>query len=403
MKVVILGPFGAGSLADEAVLAGLLRHLAAGKHSITLLSADPARSHAIHGLKGLALPGPQHLLSTPLAYEALAQAHLLVVAGAGILNEKGKMPARAWLGALEHARRLKVKTAVVGAAAEPIADARERVRLQRLLHNFTDALSARDDESKQALMGYGLSSTRVSNNGDLILALAAAPAAAPARNRFGIVFSANLPSRREFGHGPAAPDPRALESMRALCAALPDAAGGELRIFHDDTPAAGNSLAALLDAVPGKRATLQPANCPLKVILQQMAGCEAIFSFSRHGAILAACAGTPAAAPAAETGATQCLAAFGLSDYAVPARDGAFDGAEAAAALRRIAEKDAELRSAVQQKISALARKETQNARMLELLVPKRDRYPARPPKPAAKRKRTRSENRDASDPWFTA
>src|SRR4051812_46845640 len=101
MNVAISGPFGLGSFADELVLGGVLRHLAAGKHDVTVLSADPAAPQAIHGVKAVEPPSPSGLFSPPAASEVVSKAHLFVLASAGVINDYGSRPARAWLAQLE--------------------------------------------------------------------------------------------------------------------------------------------------------------------------------------------------------------------------------------------------------------------------------------------------------------
>ena len=407
MKIVIAGPFGAGTLADEAVLAGLLGHLGK-KHEITVLSQDPLKTEALHGVEAEKLAKPKDLLSTPAAWRALTQAHLLVVCGGGVLSERGAIPACAWLSLLEHARRVEVKTAAVGLGALEIADPRERIRLQRLLHNFADCVSARDEASKRALVSYGLSPNRISANGDLALALGAqasslpadarasspppdaariaAPegrleACAPRSRRLGIIFSEHVPSREGFGVEERKTSISLFHAaqswLRALLAALPH----ELVIFHDDTASAADAAAAICNGTPSARLRTRPANCALLTLQKELAACEAIFSFTLHGLILGAASGRPVAGLAAETGASQFLTSLGLASSVVACQNEDFAAEAAVSVLRDLIARAPEISALVQQKFTALARKEAHDARMLEYLVPKRERYPPRPPR----------------------
>lgn len=172
MNVVIAGPFGHGTLSDEAVLAGLLRHLAARKHTAVVLSADPARTEEVHGVSAVQAAAPGSLLSAKQFWNALSKAHLLVLASGGVVSADGKAPARSWLAVLEHAQVAGLQTAVVGVGALEIDDLKERARVRRLLHFFAGGLSTRDEDSKQALMSYGLGACNISASGDPALALA---------------------------------------------------------------------------------------------------------------------------------------------------------------------------------------------------------------------------------------
>jgi polysaccharide pyruvyl transferase WcaK-like protein len=375
MKVVIAGPFGSGALADEAVLAGLLRHLGR-KHEITVLSQNPDRTEALHQVQAETLAKPKDLLASPEAWHALSQAHLLVLCGAGVLSERGTMPARVWLSMLEHACRVEVKTAVMGVGALPVENKQESIRLQRLLHNFTAGISVRDEQSKQALVSYGLSPGLVSANGDLALALATGAEARwkPKNQRVGLIFSEQLPSRDGFGFEERRAAPALVQATQAWLSALLASCPHEVVIFHDDTPSAAEAVAIIRSAASPGRVQAQPANLAPGMLQKDLANCAACFSFTLHGLMLSATCGVPAAGLEAETGASRFLAALGQGRSAVACRDGAFEVEAALKEMHALLEGEAALSALVTQKIGVLTRKETQNARMLEYLVPRRER-----------------------------
>ena len=389
MNIVILGPFGYGSLADEAVLAGLLKRLLATgrgtgnptvasgtppKHNVTVLSADPEKTAAIHDAHAVALANPGSVVSTPDAWEALTQAHLLVAAGGGVLGAQGKTPSRVWLSAVEHAHRVGVKTAVVGVGAREIAEPRERIRLQRLLHNFTDSTSTRDAESKGTLVSYGLSPNRVSNNGDPALALAAGEIVYAPRERVGLVVAEAVPSRETFGPEGRRVFQPLLQATRTLVADL----DCEVIVFHDDTDSARECVARLRDGLPAERVSALAADCPLARIRAEMAACQVVFSQTLHGLLLAAGCGVPVVGLSAEPGAEAFLKFLGCADCALPPQESAFDAALASARLRELLARAPEVSRLVRQRVAILARKEAQNARMLEFLVPRRERFAKR-------------------------
>ena len=427
MNIVISGPYGLGSLSDEAVLAGLLARLA-GAHAITVLTSNPERVAAAHPIfaasaamddngedddeddepeaeeevrakkspgekKGpehilVQLPGPGSLLSTPRAWNAMAKGHALVLASAGTISDAGNPPARVWLSQLEHGRTAGVKTALVGIGARPAPDARERARIQRFLHNFTECLSARDDTTKEVVCEYGMSPSRISNNGSPALALAsvvrASAPATPVPGRIGIVLTPRVPSRDEFGFEAAHLSGHVAAPMAKLIGDLLAQPGVSVTLFHDDTPPMESAIHALIPASAAGRVTaLSPAQ-PIEKLRESMAGCEVVFSCSLHGLMLAATAGVPVIGLQAETGAREFLRTLMPESDTWLLPSGA-DGAafDAAFALQRIAAARtgaAGLREFVGNKLKVLLRKEAQNGRMLELLVPRRDRRTDRGP-----------------------
>ena len=369
MNVVISGPFGRGSLADEAVLAGLLKHLKHAKNVVNVLSANPDATRGMHGIEAIKAGEPGGLLSNKAVWEALEKAHLFVLAGAGVINAKGTMPARVWLGQLEHAQTAGVKTAVIGIGAEVIKEARDRARVQRLLHHCAEGISARDAASKAALISYGMNANRISANGDPTLALlATGDIAQPAAGelRIGIVLAASVPTRTEFGFEKIEPNDADAKLARGLVEELLKNGAAQIRVFHDDTDEVGE-FADTLEALDDSKVELIAAEVPIAEIQKELAQCHAVFSFSLQGLMLAATSGAPAAGFAEETGAGEFLNAAGLARGIVATRD-ASAAANAILALAR----NAEVREKLKGKMSILKKKEAQNARMMELLVPRR-------------------------------
>jgi len=372
MNVVIAGPFGYGTLADEAVLAGLLRHLAVRKHEAVVLSADPARTEEIHGVSAVQLAAPGSLLSNREFWRALGKAHLLVLASGGVISAAGSPPARSWLSVLEHAQVAGLQTAVVAVGALQIEDLKERARVQRLLHHFAGGLSARDESSKRTLMGYGLSACNISASGDPALVLGGATLAKPEPSRIGIVLAQRIPSRTGFGVEPGPTPASTLAAAQELLREVLNQPGVAVTLFHDDTEPA-REFAALLAGGPGpERIKAQPAGGPVARIQAAMSECSAILSLSLHGLILAAGVGVPVAGCAGEPGASEFLASLGLGRHALPVGDGAFDPGEAAATLRELLGQGTALRQVIAARMAGLRRKEAQNERMMGLLVPRR-------------------------------
>ena len=406
MNVVISGPFGRGMLSDEIVLAGLLRHLAHGKHHITVFSANPVSTTDMHAsaygesqkelLQAVKMSEPSKLLSTPEAWTAMNEAQLMILASAGVFSQsdKSKSGAYAWLAPLEHAQRVGVKTAVIGIGALQIADRLERVRMQRLLHNCVDSISVRDSDSKQAVMTYGLSANRISNNGDPALALTRPFSTESKERRVGVILSGSVPSRSGFSTEPITPGyelTRIVQNFFEKLISLEPQL--KVLVFHDNT-SSGEQLADIVESVQQKSLSsnattkgnvdedflvFQESSLPINETQATLETCGAIFSFSLHGLLLGATSGVPVAGLASESGASALLNSLGLGQYSVASPQGKESepealGVIAATAVYELLGRQAELQKLVRERVRVLTRKEAQNARMLELLVPRRQR-----------------------------
>ena len=385
MNIIISGPFGLGSLADEAILAGLISRLSHG-HEITVFTQHPDRVSAAHpdaALKLVALANPSSVLSTPPAWHALAKGHAFIISSAGTISDSGNPPSRVWLSQLEHGRTAGVKTAIVGVGARPAPDARERARIQRFLHNYADGIAVRDDSAKVVTCAYGMSPSRISNNGTPTVALAAQPVKTrPRTGRIGIVLNAHAPTHDDFGFEEMHFSGHVSKPYQALIKALLEDAAQSIVLFHDDTPPAHRFVRDVQASAPDGRIEALSADTSIHVIREQMAGCEVVFSTSLQGMVLATTAGTPTLGLRIETGAIEFLRAAlpdGESRALPEAENG--DAFDAAFAVKRLADAraaSATLRETLQGRLKALLRKEAQNSRMIELLVPRRDRYDRR-------------------------
>jgi polysaccharide pyruvyl transferase WcaK-like protein len=369
MNIVISGPFGMGSLADEAVFAGLLKHVSGEKNSVSVLTFDAEKTTRIHNVPAVTLQSPSAFITNMEVWRLLEKAHLFVLASAGPMSSAGKQPARNWLAQLEHAQRAGAKTAIVGVGALPVTEARERARVQRFLQLNTDAISTRDAQSKLTVITYGMNSNRVSFNGDPVLALAA-PSLAPG-NAIGIVLAQNVPSREGFGFDAKELSPAVRASAEQLVATLLKDSDAPLKVFHDDTQAsrtAGESLRKL----SAERISLHTCDGPIQTLMQAVGECGSIFSFSLHGLILGAAAGVPVTGLREELGAAEFLESIGLRDFVLSTP---LDPIGAVGALKTQLSRAADLRELLQKRLSMLKKKESQNARMLALLVPRRIAY----------------------------
>lgn len=371
MNVLIHGPFGLGSLADEAILAGILARYATTKHGVTVLTADPENTKRLHGnVTAILHASPKTLLSNKAVWKAFDASHLFVLCSGGAIGYAGEVPSRYWLGQLELVHKAELKVAVMGVSAEPIKEMRESVRVQRLLHHFADAVSTRDDESKRVLSTYGLNANRVSVSGDLALGIAQV-APSPEKNRVALFISSTLPSRGEFGYAPVAGEAEGscASAIGSLATALLKD-GKKLSVFHNADEASAAFARNTFNGFDPDQLTLIAPDRPFNEILQEVAKCEGAVSFTYHGALLSALCGVPSVSFAAERGMAALAKTLGLEAFVVPT-------VESSAVLNTLQTLlgAAGLRETLVKRVSDLRKKEAQNLRAMEALVPKRDVY----------------------------
>lgn len=389
MNVLIHGPFGSGSLADEAMLAGLLARYAATKHEVTVLTADPEETRLLHGgVKAIRHESPKTLLSNKPVWAAFDTAHLFVLTGAGPINFKGELPARFWLSQFELVQKVGIKVALVGVRAEPIPEMRESVRAQRLLHHFSDSLTVRDDDSKSVLADQGLNQNRVSVNGDPTLGLAPVTPN-PEAKRVALFVTHTLPSRTEFTYAPEAATASAEHAQRLrtlIDTLLKD--GASLSIFHDAAAPVMDFVRDLVADIDPERITLIAPDRSFGEILIELARCETAVSCTYHGALLSAICGVPAATVTEEPCVPTLLKSLGLEAFGVSSAE----LGNAAALVKQMAKQRAALSTEILKRIANLRKKEAQNIRALDVIVPKREVY-------AKEKQRTRDIEETNEDP----
>ena len=379
MNIVLSGPFGLGSLSDEIVLAGVLNPLLAAKHSVTVFTADKGATTHTHGVEAIALPSPSSLTSSNAAWKVLDKAHFFGLCSAGVIGDKGKIPARVWLAQLEYGRQMKMATGVIGAGAIPIEDKKERVRAQRFLHHFADGVSVRDEASKIALVEYGLNANRVSAIGDPTLALFDEDAAKKAKPegpvRVAFFFADGVPMRHTYAPEPTLAPAQLAKGLNTLLKAL-NAGNMLATIFHDASRQNAKLSRSIAEGAAPGSTTLLSTDATSGELRAGMSACSLAVTDTLHGLLFAAAHAVPAVFFNENPEAPALLEKLGLKDYVLPSSAGAFDAERALNLVHAALSKAAELRTALIAAVTILARKEAQNARLIERLVPKRNRYP---------------------------
>lgn len=154
-KIAIHGFYGHGNLGDEAILKALLQEF--GKFSnikVVVFSRNPKQVSATHGVGCLPERGRWSVLRR---IWKIKMSDLFVLGGGGLLKDYGKdsSDVRRWLGLLQLAKRLNVKTALLAVGVENIRYDESRKIIKNVLDKV-NLITVRDHISKDVLMDVGI-------------------------------------------------------------------------------------------------------------------------------------------------------------------------------------------------------------------------------------------------------
>ncbi len=153
MNVLISGYYGFGNLGDEAVLSGLATGLQAHGHSVSVLSSNPEKTRALHGVE--AVTRYKGLLP------ALVQCDAVISGGGGLLQDKTSARSlRYYLGILRLAKTLGKRAVVYGQSVGPLSPAGKRT-VRRTLTGIPVAV--RDGASQRLLASLGVTAELVAD------------------------------------------------------------------------------------------------------------------------------------------------------------------------------------------------------------------------------------------------
>lgn len=156
--VLISGYYGFGNLGDEAILQALvsdLISLGVKRSEIVVLSIDPKRTEAEHGVRAL----PRYNLKK--IWQALGSARLLVSGGGSLLQDvTSKRSIPYYLGVVELALLRKVRVVMYGQGLGPIQNRVFKVWVKRAFQR-SFACSVRDQGSLKFLLDFGLSKEKI--------------------------------------------------------------------------------------------------------------------------------------------------------------------------------------------------------------------------------------------------
>lgn len=300
MRVLLSGYYGYGNLGDEAILAAISAGLRERGHDVTVLSADPAATHAAHGVAARGRLG-----ALPFA---LAAADALVSGGGGLLQDAtSRRSLLYYLGVIRAARAVGLRTVAYGQSIGPLSERGQRA-VARALAGCPVAV--RDAPSQALLAEAGTPSTLVA---DAALALPR-PAAAGGDGLLMI---------------PRADVTGAREALTALArVALADGVAATVAALQPGPDA--DDAQAIAHAVPGVHvrtlATVDEA-------LSAAAAADAVASVRLHGLIFAARAGTPHIGVRYDPKVSGFLQASGGTSVEVPVAPDALVAAWRAGAL----------------------------------------------------------------------
>src|SRR5690625_4995271 len=153
MRVLISGYYGYGNFGDEALLAGLLSLIRELGAEPLVLSGQPDRTRAEHGVEAV-----HRYRGLPAA---LRRADALISGGGGLLQDRTSARSLSYyLGVLRLARLAGLRTMVYGQSIGPLSGAGRR-RLKRVLSRIPVAV--RDTLSIELLGELGISAQLVAD------------------------------------------------------------------------------------------------------------------------------------------------------------------------------------------------------------------------------------------------
>lgn len=167
-RFVLSGYYGFGNLGDEAVLAGLLSAFGRrgyGPGCFTVLSADPERTRALHGVSAV------HRTRLPDLLRALRGADLLISGGGSLLQDATSQRSLLYyLWIIRLARLLGTPAAVIAQGVGPLSRRSSRVLVRQVV-NRVACITVRDGASAELLQRIGVRRPPVEVTADPAFAL----------------------------------------------------------------------------------------------------------------------------------------------------------------------------------------------------------------------------------------
>jgi polysaccharide pyruvyl transferase CsaB len=170
LRVVLSGYYGYNNLGDEAILVALVQQLRAMAPDVDLvaLSGAPERTASALGIRAV------NRLAVPAVWQALRDADLFISGGGSLLQDVtglGSVPY--YLGLMRLAKLAGARTMMLGQGVGPLGLPTSRW-LVGLEVRGLDAVTVRDEDSRELLARCGVPLGRIELTADPVLALAPA-------------------------------------------------------------------------------------------------------------------------------------------------------------------------------------------------------------------------------------
>lgn len=300
-RITLSGYYGFGNAGDEAVLAGLVQSLRAGRGpkelEIVALSGSPEETRAQHGIEAA------HRFKASALLGSISRTDLLLSGGGSLLQDVTSAHGIFYyLGVVRMAQMLGKKTMFVAQGIGPLKRKRSR-RLVKSLANRLNAITVRDQASADLLREIGVNKTPIEVTADPALLLASD--SPPKQDGFGVAL------RPWPGH-----DALAFYVADACRPAL----GANRAMLFPMQPQSDKETAEHFAAQwhQVNRVVLCSTETGLPALLNNIGGCQMMVGMRLHALILATACGVPSVALSYDPKVSAFMAQSGQSDAVYP-------------------------------------------------------------------------------------
>ena len=156
--VIISGAHGMGNIGDEAALSGILSDLRSVDPSmpICVLSRNPKQTAQAHGVESI------HSFALPAIYRALGSCALFISGGGTLIQDASSSRSLLYyLFCLRLAKKRGCATMMYGCGIGPLRRKANRKRAAKIINSCVDAITLREEDSREALRAFGVSSPEI--------------------------------------------------------------------------------------------------------------------------------------------------------------------------------------------------------------------------------------------------
>lgn len=322
MRVVLSGYYGFDNAGDEALLTAITRSLlssSAGELECVVLSGNPSRTEAIHGVRAVGRMHPLVLL------RELLRADLLISGGGSLLQDvTGWRSIPYYLGVVALAKLLGKPVAFYAQGVGPIRGALGKY-LTRMIANQVNLITLRDQDSADLLRELGVQDPPMKVTADPVFSMQP-PVLDPAFAQSYLKEIGFSPEQPPIGLSLRRWKAFSAEDWAIFCDAL-QAAGLPVLLIPFQTP---EDLVWCRQVSDLARSKPPVADRPMTFIelISLVAAVPLLIGMRLHSLIFAACAGTPFEGLAYDPKVESFLGSFRRVPLAVP---GFFDPVQATA------------------------------------------------------------------------